>query len=70
VTWCDPQPPSYPTFLVQVSRILFEVLKLPPPPCAKDLKSGGFSTGQEVGQAGGCSRQVVGWFVVQLGGNA
>lgn len=33
---------------LQVSRILFEVLKLAPPPCAKDLKSGGYSTGQEV----------------------
>ncbi|EFN55218.1 hypothetical protein CHLNCDRAFT_52598 [Chlorella variabilis] len=32
----------------EVSRILFEVLKLAPPPCAKDLKSGGYSTGQEV----------------------
>ncbi|KAL4428417.1 hypothetical protein ABPG75_002506 [Micractinium tetrahymenae] len=32
----------------EVSRILFEKLKLPPPPCAKELKSGGYSTGQEV----------------------
>lgn len=34
----------------QVSRTLFEKLKLPPPPCAKELKSGGYSTGQEVGR--------------------
>ena len=34
---------------LQVSRILFEKLQLPPPPVAKDLKSGGFSTGQGVG---------------------
>lgn len=32
----------------QVSQVLFEVLKIPPPPCAKTLKSGGYSTGQEV----------------------
>lgn len=33
---------------MQVSRILFEVLKLPPPPCARELKIGGYSTGQDV----------------------
>lgn len=38
---------------LQVSRILFEKLQLPPPPVAKDLKSGGFSTGQEVGWGAG-----------------
>lgn len=39
---------SAPPAWLQVSRILFEKLKLPPPPCAKELKSGGYSTGQEV----------------------
>lgn len=39
-------PPAW----CQVSRTLFEKLKLPPPPCAKELKSGGYSTGQEVGR--------------------
>lgn len=42
----------------QVSRILFEKLKLPPPPCAKELKSGSYSTGQEVGP-GRDARQAV-----------
>lgn len=33
---------------MQVSHVLFEVLKIPPPPSARDLRAGGFSTGQEV----------------------
>ncbi|PRW44411.1 helicase and polymerase-containing TEBICHI isoform X1 [Chlorella sorokiniana] len=32
----------------EVSHVLFEVLAIPPPPNARDLKGGGFSTGQEV----------------------
>lgn len=41
-------PTPYTRTPTQVSRILYEVMKLPPPPCAKELKGGGYSTGQDV----------------------
>jgi len=34
---------------VQVGPVLFGGMGIPPPPNGRDLKGGGFSTGQEVG---------------------